>query len=296
MRRLSYTIDWGHFRKIKKEIVPTLFTEHQFNLIGKKFSGKKFSLSEKNEFSRTISRKMKALNAVLGKEEGDIFIYGKEKILAKRLSPAASHLKKYSRKFKNKTVIIAGSFLHSDSYKDIDIFVVSKYEKEEYIEGKFHISYLSPDVYDSVFFESLRQICISNRRINEFKLGETANLDTFISLYQELCNDLSSNPNAVKSTLREFLIQAAFIGKRPIPDSLELKKQLDSILNLKNPLALIKLIFVSSTVLGEDRKKAILAMKTMIASYNDIMTEYKQHKSYYLEVVGVFKEVIAIES
>ena len=295
MRRLSYTIDLEHFRKIKKEIVPTLFTEHQFSLIEKKFSGKKFSLSEKNEFSRTISRKMKALNAVLGKE-GDIFIYGKEKILAKRLPYAASYLKKYSRKFKNKLVIVAGSFLYSESYKDIDIFVVSKYEKEDYIEGKFHISYLSPDVYNSVFFESLRQICISNRRINESKLSETANLDIFISLYQELCNDLSSNPNAIKSTLREFLIQAAFISKRPIPDSLELKKQLDSILNLKKPISLIKLIFVSSTILGEDRKKAILTMKTMIASYEDIITEYKQHKSYYLEIIGAFKEVIAIES
>lgn len=37
MRQLDYNINLEHFKKIKQEIVPTIFTKHQFNLIEKKF-------------------------------------------------------------------------------------------------------------------------------------------------------------------------------------------------------------------------------------------------------------------
>ena len=49
----------------------------------------------------------------------------------------------------------------------------------------------------------------------------------------------------------------------PIPDSSELKMQVDSILVLKRPEELIKNIFVKSVVLSKERNK-IKAMKEMI--------------------------------
>ena len=296
MRRLTYSIDLNHFKRIKNEIVPILFTEHQFKLIERKFSGKRFTDSEKNEFSRAVSRKMKALSAILNKDNNNMFFYGKEKILTKRLSLAIKYLKKYSRKFKNKHVLLGGSFLYSEIYNDIDIFVISKYEKEDYREEEFHISYLSMDVYASIFFQSLKQICISNKPLVNMPIEEKEGLDTFISIYQELCNDLSNNPHAVRSTLRNFLIQAAYISKQSVPDSFEIKKQIDSIFKLKNPLKLIKSVFVNAVVLGENKKKLIPVMKTMINSYNEVMKEYKQHRQHYLDVVSAFKEVISIES
>ena len=147
MRKLKYTIDLQLFRKIKKDIVPIIFTEHQFRLIEKRFTNKKMSDSEKNEFSRTISKKMNAINKIMEKETGNIFIYGEEKIKKDRLKLARSYIKKFSRKFKNKHITISGSFLYNDKYNDIDVFVVSTYEKERgtaHQSGRARSSYCRP--------------------------------------------------------------------------------------------------------------------------------------------------------
>lgn len=290
MRKLEFELDLSHFREIKDDIIPAIFTEHQFGLIEKKFTNKELTDSEKNEFSRAISKKMKAINHIVNKEE--IFTYGAENIIRERLVVAKKCLKQLSRKFKNKHIIISGSFLYSKKYNDIDVFVISKYDKEDFKIDDFHINYLAENAYNSLFFASLRKLCVSNKELIQ-KEVEDANIDTFISLYQEVFNDLKSNPGLIKPTLREFLVQSSFIGRMPIPSSMELKEQVDSILRLKKPEEIIRSIFVKSVVLSKERNK-IKAMKEMIDSYKDIMKEYKQHKSYYLDIIKGFKEVIAI--
>ena len=294
MRKLNYTVDLNHFKEIEEDIVPILFTKHQFNLIEKRFMGKSLTFTERNEFSRTISKKMNALNKILKKE--DIFIYGRDKIEFSRLKLARTYLKKFSRKFRNKHIIITGSFLYDNSYNDIDIFVISKYEKQEYDEGKFHITYFTEDIYDSLFFNSIKQLCISNKKLEDFSIKENIGSDTFISLYQELCNDLHTGFKGVKNTVREFLLQAAFISNAAIPDSSELKKQVDSIISLKKPLEVIKNTFVNAVVLGVSHKKAVKDMKYMIDSYSSLLKEYSQHTKYYQNVMQAFEKVIAIES
>lgn len=296
MRKLTYSVDLEHFEQIKSEIVPSIFTEHQFNLIHRKFSGKVLTDSEKNEFSRTVSRKMNAIYKIINKETDGIFVYGKEKIILSRLKQASNYIKKFSRKFKNMHVIITGSFLCRESYNDIDIFVVSKYEKEDYRTGKFHINYLSEDIYGSLFFESVRKLCISNKEIKKQKLTEKMDIDTFISIYQELFNDVDKKFKGVGSTLREFLLQACFIGKMSAFDSLELKQKVDKILKTKNPKEIIKNIFVNSIVMGSEKRQSTAAMKRMISSYKELIGEYRQHKDYYLDLMSAFEKVIAIES
>lgn len=294
MRKLTFGLDLHHLKEVKSEIVPVLFTEHQFRLIEKKQKGRAMSASERNEFSRTVSRKMKAINKVLGRE--DVFVYGREKIIASRLKQAVSYLKSFSRKFRNKHVLLAGSFLYGEKYNDIDIFVVSKYEKDDCWSGRFHINYLAEDAYHSLFFASLKQLCISNKELIGYELQEQISLDTFISLYQEVFNDLDRHFTGVKKTLREFLLQAAFIGHSAIPDSLCLARQVSFLLKARKPKETVKKIFVNAVVLGSSPQKAISAMKCMISSYQDVIKEYAQHKSYYSDLVQAFQEVIAIES
>lgn len=282
-----------HFREIKGDVVPVLFTEHQFDLIEKKMTDKKMTASERNEFSRTVSRKMKAVNKIMEKETGRVFIYGKDKIRKDRLGLAVEHLKKVSREFKNKHVFISGSFLYA-KYNDIDVFVVSKYEKEDYKSGKFHINYLTEDVYGSLFFASIKELCVSNRKMEGYKIKEEVSVDTFISVYQELFNDLDRKFGGIKFTLREFLLQAAVIGKAPIPDSLELREQIDSILKAKRPKEIIKKIFVKAILMGISPKRAVKVMKEIIKSYVGIIKEYRRHKVYYLDLMQAFKEVVSI--
>lgn len=296
MRKLDYSINLEYFNEIKKDIVPTLFTKHQFDLINKKFLGRRMTDSEKNEFSRAVSKKMIAINKIFKKETKGVFVYGKEKIKPDRLKQAYKYLNKFSRKFRNKHVIITGSFLYSQQYNDTDIFVISKYEKEDYNIGKFHINYFTEDVYNSLFFRSIRKLCISNKEMLQYPLKEKVDIDTFISLYQELFNDLDKNFKGVKSTLREFLLQASFIIKAPIPDSLDLKNEVDNIVKLKNPKEIIKNIFINTVLIGVNKKKALNAMKSMIFLYKELIKEYKQHKNYYLDIMDTFSRVISIES
>lgn len=51
------------------------------------------SQSEKNEFSKTISKKMKAINKI--KEEENLFIYGKEEIMPERIKKAKTLIKNF---------------------------------------------------------------------------------------------------------------------------------------------------------------------------------------------------------
>ncbi len=294
MRKLSYSLDVPYLRKIKAEIVPTLFTVHQFSLIEKRFLGKKMTISEKNEFSRTISKKIKAIHKLMEKE--DFWVYGKEKILPDRLKKAREYLHSFSRKFKNRPVLITGSFLYKKKYKDIDVFVISKYEKNDYCQGKFHINYLAEEAYHSLFFNSLRKVCVSNREITSAVMTEKANISTFISLYQELCNDLQQRFIGVKKTLREFLLQAAYFSKSPLPGSDELHEQAKAILKMKTPQKIIKKIFVQAMMMGVSPKKAISEMNAMISSYKDIAKEYPLYKEYYYDLIDSFQEVAALES
>lgn len=292
MRKLSYSLDTAHLSRIKAQIVPTLFTNHQFNLIEKKFQNKKMTSSENNEFSRTISKKMKAIHALMEKE--DIFVYSKERIRKDRLLLARQYLRRFSRIFRNKPIFITGSFLYQEKYNDIDIFVISKYDKKDYQEGKFHINYLSEEVYGSLFLRSASKLCISTKKMELHGMREDLNQDTFISLYQELRNDINTKFLGIKKTLREFLLQAAYFSNLPLPASDELAAQINAILRIKEPSKIIQKIFVQAMILGFPVKRTVEDMREMVSSYKEVMREYPQHKEHYLDLIEGFQEVIAL--
>lgn len=271
-----------------------MFTEHQFDLIRKRFTNRRMTPSERNEFSRTVSRKMKAVNKIMEKETGNVFVYGQEKIKAGRLKLAKKYIQRFSRQFKNKHIFITGSFLYENKYNDIDLFVISKYDKEDYKSGKFHINYLPEEVYRSLFFASVNKLCVSNQKISFVEMKEKVDLNTFVPVYQELFNDLDRKFSGVKFILREFLLQAAVISKSPILDSLELKQQINSILKIKKPEEIVKKIFVKTVLLGVLPAKAVKTMKEMISSYQEVMEEYKKFKNYYLNLIEPFEEVLTI--
>lgn len=284
MRTLSYSIDLDHFNDIKKEIVPILFTEHQFNLIIKRFTNKQLTLSEKNEFSRTISRKMKAINKIAKKE--DIITYGD--IIRERKGKKI--IKELSRRFKNKHILLTGSFLYKKHYNDIDIFVISKYDKENYKEGDYHINYITSN--SGLFFQSISKICISNRRINS-KLTEKPNLDKYISLFQELSNDIISRRKDLKWMLKEFLLYSDFISGSGILGSKELTKKYVVITNKRNLFRIVRNIFVSSVSLGITSNILKKDMKKMKRLYENSAKDNKQHQDYYLNMADAFNEVIS---
>lgn len=285
MRKLNYAVNPEQFKRIKQDIVPVIFTEHQFQLIMKKFSGKPLTNSEKTEFSRTISKRIKAIKKIAQKD--DILIYNKEKMIPERIEKAKKIIKKLNRKFKSKQIVISGSFLYKKHYNDIDIFVITKYKKEDYKLGEFHINYLTST--DSLFFFSLSKLCVSNNKI-ECELTEEPELDKYISLFQEVSNDIFSKRN-FKHSLKEFLLYSGFIAGEDLPDSKDLSRKYELMLN-KNMFKIVKNIFVNSVILGNfgyTSKNDFAHMKNL---YKQAAKDNKKHASYYLEMAEAFGEVI----
>ncbi|GEM_PF-3952737 len=293
MRKLSYNLDNVPLVSLKAQLVPALFTAHQFELLHKKQKNIMLSLSEKNEFSRAISRKMNGIYALMQKNTSSKYIYGRETILPTRLTEALSLLKKYTRKFKNKHIIIMGSFLYNKKYNDIDIIVISKYEKPERFIGEVHISYFTPEVYGSLFFASVRQLCISNQEIELQHITEKISVDTFISLYQELLTDLDRHPNSIKSTLRDFVLQAAYLSSLPLPHSKQLNRQTDALMQAKMPKEVLKNIFIQTLFFASTSIQLTHSLAPLIHSYRDLTKEYPQHKSHYTELIHTFQQVMA---
>ncbi|MBI2151135.1 hypothetical protein HYU21_00210 [Candidatus Woesearchaeota archaeon] len=285
---------WTRVQRFKDEIVPILFTEHQFDLLRKKAKQEKFTASEKVEFSRSISKKLKAISLMMGKEN-KLFVYDKGKILPERLKQAKKLLRKFSRRFKNKPIIIGGSFLYSERYNDIDIFVIEKYEKEDYEKNNYHINYLQPSALNSLFLNSLSKVCLSNFDLSMIKVEEKVTANQIISKYQEIQRDLASdnqkNNNWLKIDLREFIIDCYYAGNKIILDSSQLRSILNNLLQKKNRKKLIQKMFVQAILMGFENKEVKAISINMIKSYKDLIKGYK-NKKYYMELINTFHEVL----
>lgn len=292
MRKLNYSVDIAQFKKIKQDIVPVIFTEHQFSLIEKRFSNKPMSKSERSEFSRSISKKMDAIKKISGNAK-DVFIFEEEKMILERKEKAVALINTLSRKFRNKHIIITGSFLFSKIYDDLDVFVISKYEKDDYRQGKMHINYLTEDAYGTLFFQSIARLAISNKLMPPMK-KEAPSIDKLISLYQELYHDFDKNAMD-KNAIREFIIQSESL-RGEIPDSEDLKKKTDMVLKAKNKKEIIKSMFISAAIFVKEKKKMTHDLNEIMDSYRRISEEYPQHKKYYADAIEPFLKVIEIES
>ncbi|MFH0701255.1 MAG: hypothetical protein V2A62_02350 [Candidatus Woesearchaeota archaeon] len=290
MVKLKNELNWTRLQHLKSEIVPVLFTEHQFNLINKKAQQQELTASEKVEFSRSVLKKIKVLAKIIGKE--DNFIYGQEKILPHRLVLAKKYLKEFSRRFRNKRIIISGSFLYSEKYNDIDTFVIEKYDKDDFHKENIHFNYLPPKALDSLFINSLRKICLTNFDLNYLTVKETITSSQIISKYQEIRQDLAENkPGWLKIDLRDFIINCYYASNRIILDPIQLKDLLNHYLEHKNKDKLIQKLFVNTLLTGFSNSEIKKISQQMIKSYREILKEYS-HPEYYNPIINTFQEVL----
>ncbi|MEK6938419.1 MAG: hypothetical protein AABX04_05220 [Nanoarchaeota archaeon] len=275
---------------MKAEMVPVLFTEHQFHLIRKKAQQQRLTASEKVEFSRSVSKKITALAKVMGKE--DIFVYGQEKMIPERLVLAKKHLKRFSRRFRNKRIVIAGSFLYSKKYNDIDIFIIEEYDKDDFRENNLHFNYLPQKALNSLFLNSLRKICLANFHLSHLTVTETITSGQIISKYQEVRQDLAEKkPDWLKIDLREFIINCYYASNKIILDSIQLRDLLNHYFEHKNKDKLIQKLFVNTLLTGFPNSEIKKTSRQMIQSYREILKEYP-HPKYYNPIINTFQEVL----
>ena len=180
MRKLENYIKLENLENSKKYLVPYIFTENYYNILKARLKGKKLSENETYYYSHFIKKKLKAIIELM---ELDTIFNGNEFVRKDRLNKSMSLLKKYSRKHKGMKTLISGSFLYNKKYNDIDVFVISKYDKEDYKEGNVHINYLPENVEKTLFFQSINSISVSNFK-SENKVEENFKVADILHLYE----------------------------------------------------------------------------------------------------------------
>ncbi len=291
MSKLITQLNTNQLENNRSLLVPSIFTKRQFQLIKKKLQQKKLNPTEQAYFSRTINKKLKAISSLTG-SKSKYFISGEEKIIPQRKKEAIKLLKKIERNHKNIKILIAGSFLYNKEYRDIDVFFISKYEKEDHKKDKLHFNYLPLKVLDSLFLGSLKKISIANFDSNFLKIKDKISLDQIISKYQEIVSDIKEKKHGwLKIDLRDFIIDCNYASKGVILNSLQLKTSLDRLLKRKNKAKLIEKLFINTVLNGFNTRKIKSSSLYMINAYKELMKEYK-HKRYYQAIINTFKEVL----
>jgi len=276
-----------------------VFTERQIELIKNKAAGKELTASEKVFYSKSINKKFKAFAAIFNKDKedylGKYFVYGEEDILHERRKKAIALLKKLERNHKAMEMLISGGFLWKENYNDIDIFIISKYEKEDRIEGEFHYNYILPEEKDTLFFQSLSKLCVTNFNIiKNHQKSRRIDINILISNYQELLGDIGQKWVGYKQTLRTFLVNAVFISEGVILNSKQLDFMVEKIISNPKKLTILRKIFVGALLTGYSQKLFEEKIKELKKGYEELEKEYGKSK-FYEELIKSYDEVLAVE-
>jgi hypothetical protein len=249
-----------------------LFTGIQLAIIKKRLKNQKLDSNERTYYYKFIKPKLRAILSFANVSE--LNIQGRDYIITNRITAAVNIIKRLMKKHKNQRIIISGSFLFNKDYNDIDVFVFSKYNKDDYRAGKIHVNFLKPDCLDSLFFSSLCQISICNFR-HSAKKEFDIELDTFLHDYELLVNSIL-NKDEFNKELRNFLLKAECLAHGVIlnPKQLyELRQKVS-----RKIIEKISNIFINALILSPKRKM-MQKLKQNIRDYQNLLKRYKTAKN-----------------
>ncbi|MCC7574842.1 hypothetical protein KO361_04585 [Candidatus Woesearchaeota archaeon] len=245
-----------------------LFTELQIKILKKKLQNKKLDSNEKTYYYKFIKPKLSALLEFFSLNK--LMIKGEEYFHKNRLDEAQKLMKKLEKQHKNKKIMISGSFLFNKHYEDIDVFIFSKYKKEDVKKKNLHITYLQESFFNSLFFNSLRQISVSN--FAHEQSNPEINIKNSLQTFELLINEIISDESYEK-TLRDFFLQTEFL-KGIILNP----KQLHGLIkkfNRKN-FEILSNELITSLILFKTRRKLI---QDQLLIYEKLQIEYKNAKN-----------------
>jgi len=250
-----------------------LFTGIQYNIIRKRLQRKQLDSNEQTYYYKFIRPKLKAMMVLFN--IGEINVRGKERIIPGRVAEAAAIIKMLERKHKKKKIIISGSFLFNERYSDIDAFIFTKYDKEDYRRGSLHANFLPESALDSLFFSSLCQVSVSNfnyaaRTTFDIKLSD------LLQTYELLISSML-NKEDYENSLRDFLLNAEYVSRGVVlnPEQLYcLKEKL-----LHKNAAVLSNVLVDSLVLSYTSAVLKEKLAAQIRDYRRLFTEYRSARN-----------------
>ena len=244
MGNLENHLTLENLNNAKPYLVPYVFSQNYFNILKARLRNKKLSDNERYYYNHFIKKKLQGMCELF---EITDEITGKEFIRKDRLKKAISLLKKYSRKHKNMKILISGSFLFSDKFNDIDIFIISKYNKEDYRDGRIHVNYLSEDVEKTLFFKSISAISVANFKFDKVQIEEEIKAEDILHLY-EIVTLLIMQKDSYLPELRDLLLRMEYTSNRVALNSMQLKTAADRIISSKNPIKLINKYVIAKII------------------------------------------------
>ena len=167
----------------EKDFEPLIFTGKQLKVMKKRKEGRQLSNAEKKALYTSIKKKMEALSILKEGEGRKLYIAGYEHIIEGRLEEAEKLVKEYSVKYGK--VFIAGSFLFSKNYNDIDIFIIRNKGYKEKWEGNHHLVFVSEKRLEKPIFQSAAKISISTFPIPGKLAKKRPKLSEAMSTYHE---------------------------------------------------------------------------------------------------------------
>jgi hypothetical protein len=265
-------IDLQKLERAKPYLVPYIFSENYFRILKLKITGEKLNSNEQHYYNHFIKKKLLGMMELFDLKN-KIYVNGKDKILDERLKKAKSILKKVSRKHRNMKVLITGSFLHSKKYKDIDVFVISKFEKVDYRDGEIHVNFLPSDAVETLFFKSISKLCIANFNIDE-TISEKISLSDILNLYEEVIL-LIMQKDSYLEELRELVLKSEYFSNKVVLDSSQLKDIVNGIMRIKNPIKIIN-NYTITKVINASSSKSFKKVLTKFIEKNKIPEKGKK--------------------
>jgi hypothetical protein len=295
MSKLWEKLTIGQLKENNSLLVPAIFTHRQLELLQNKLQHKKLSNNEEAYFSRTVSKKLNAISSLIGMDKR-YYLSGESEMLPERKKEALKILRKTERNHKGIKIILAGSFLYNKKYNDIDVFLITNYDKEDYWKDGIHYNYLPSDSLGTLFFDSISKISIANFDLNSIKVKEQPNINNLISKYQEVMQDINQkNTSWLKIDLRDLILECSYAEGKVVLNSKQLKHKLELILNHKKKTEVIQRMFVSAITNNFPSTKVKKISTNLIKSYKELMKEYR-HKDYYGTLISSFQEVLNLAS
>ncbi len=213
----------------KVQLVPTIFTKVQMNLIESYLQNKPLTSTQKSYLYSTIKKKVDALTSL----QQEFYIMGQNMIPER-----VEHAKQILKELGHPKAFISGSFLFKEKYNDIDIFVVSGKRKAYRVEDK-HFTHLRESDLARPLFISLKNYSVATFARTSPVSSERINLEDLNVTYQLSINEIFNNEE--ESTLRELIFVYYLFVKKKILDAYTLYEQAQLIIK-KDKEEKIKLI------------------------------------------------------
>lgn len=262
----DYTIDDISIKKI--------FTNIQISILKKRLQNLPLNSNEKTYYYKFIKPKIIAMSNFFSIE--NIFINGKKEIIKKRIIESINIIKRLEKKYKNRRILISGSFLFKEKFSDVDVFIFSKYTKDDYIDGKLHISFIPESSLNTLFFSSLYQISVSNFK-TEYNVNYDISLDDILQTYELMVDSfLNSNFDNGK-ILRDFILKMEYVSKGVILNTKQLYFMKEKF--FRKSFEILSNNFINSILLGFEECILLKKLKLQIRNYKKILVEYPNAKN-----------------